>query len=358
LRNGKKIYALVLSLFLFCSAGYAQEIKLELSAPLEIGKEDLLFWSVAAVCEDKDGNFYVVDQIESKVYRFSPEGKLLGSFGQKGQGPGDFQRPNRISFTSKGTLAVADEMYYVSFLNTEGGFIRRVHLNAGLAPGYVGKDRFYAWRWQPDGRQQILLDSESTIVKTFHTVHRNQFSISLPDQSGRKVMFNFQRPAYVPALLYYQNQGYTAIALSDSYRIQIMDENGDAVSTITHETTRSALSKKEREYFEEHFREFGKMKGWPESAVRDILKKIPKEKVFFDRILLSDTHVFVFRIQEDVSVEKSLIPVDVFELNGRFLGAIRMPDKPVFISEKRMYFVSSDEEGNIFLVVREYNLFS
>jgi hypothetical protein len=343
-------------MFLLCSADYAQEIKLELSAPLEIGKEDLLFWSVAAVCEDKDGNFYVVDQIESKVHRFSFEGKLLCSFGQKGQGPGDFQRPNRISFTSKGMLAVADEMYCVSFLNTEGGFIRRVHLNEGLAPGYVGEDRFYAWRWQPDGRQQILLDSESAIVKTFHMVHRNQFSISLPDQSGHKVMFNFPRPAFTPALLYSQNQGQTAIALSDSYRIQILDEKGDAVSTITHKATRSTLSKKEREYFEAHFRELGKMRGWPKNAVRDILKKIPKEKVFFDRILLSCTHVFVFRIQEDVSDESSPIHVDVFKLNGRFLGATQMSDKPIFISEKRMYFVSSDEEGNIFLIVREYNL--
>jgi len=357
MRAGKKIYAIVLSLFLFCIANYAQEIRLELSAPLEIGKEDQIFWSISAVCEDKDGNFYVVDQTESKVYHFSSEGKLLHSFGQKGQGPGDFQRPNRISYTSKDTLVIADEMYDVSFLNPDGGIIRRVHLNAGLAPGYVGEDRFYAWRWQPDGRQQILLDSESAIIKTFHKVHRNQFSISLPDQSGREVMFNFQRPAYAPALLYSQNQGHTAIALSDSYRIQILDEKGEAVRMITHEAPRSPLSKKERKYFEEHFREFGKMKGWPTSAVRDILKKIPKEKVFFDRILLSGSHVFVFRIQEDVSDGSSPVPVDVFELNGRFLGTTHLPGKPIFISEKRMYFVSSDEEENIFLVVRKYNLF-
>ncbi|NOR15613.1 MAG: hypothetical protein GQ544_07915 [Candidatus Aminicenantes bacterium] len=132
-----------------------------------------------------------------------------------------------------------------------------------------------------------------------------------------------------------------------------MDDNGDTVNTITHEAKRGALNKKERRYFEEHFKELGKMRGWSNSVVRDILKKIPKEKVFFDRILLSGTHVFVFRIPDDVAEESSPISVDVFKLNGQFLGATRVPAKPIFISKKRMHFVSSDEEGNIFLVVRE-----
>jgi len=327
-----------------------------LSNPLEIGKEDLLFGSIVAVCEDKEGNFYAVDQIESKVFKFSPEGKLLTSFGQKGQGPGDFQRPNRISFTAKGTLAVADEMYDVSFLTSAGKFIRRVHLNEALTPGYMGEDRFYAWRWQPEGRQQILLDSESNLVKTLYSVSRDQFSISIPDETGRKVMFNFNQPAYAPALIYAQNQGHTAIALSDSYRIQILDENGDTVNTITHDSPRRDLSKQERKHFEEHFKELGKMRGWPNRAVRDIIKKIPKEKVFFDGILLTNTHVFISRISMDVSSEDSPVPVDVFELNGGFLGSAQMPAKPIFISEKRMYFLNSDEDGNIYLVVTDYKL--
>ena len=201
-RNDKlrmNICSIVFCMFVLTGLSLAQKIDIELSNPMEIGKEDLLFGSIAAVCEDKEGNFYVVDQIEAKVFKFTTEGKLLTSFGQKGQGPGDFQRPNRISYTTKGNLAVADEMYYVSFLNTDGKFLRRVHLNEALTPGYVGEDRFYAWRWQPEGRQQILLDSEGSLVKTFHTAQRDQFSISIPDETGRKVMFNFNQPAYAPA---------------------------------------------------------------------------------------------------------------------------------------------------------------
>jgi hypothetical protein len=300
-------FCIALCMLLLTGLSHAQKIDIELSNPMEIGKEDLLFGSIAAVCEDKEGNFYVVDQIEAKVFKFSTEGKLLTSFGQKGQGPGDFQRPHRISFTANGNLAVAD-------------------------------------------------DSEGSLVKTFHTAQRDQFSISIPDETGRKVMFNFNQPAYAPALIYAQNRGHTAIALSDSYRIQILDDKGDTVNTIAHESPRNDLSKKERKHFEKHFKELGKMRGWPNRAVRDIIKKIPGKKVFFDRLLLTDKHVFVFRIPEDVSNERTPLPVDVFNLNGRLLGSTQMPAKPGLISERRMYFMSSDEDGNIYLVVADYKL--
>jgi hypothetical protein len=352
----KRIFTFFLCLTIATGITHAQTIDIKLSKAWEIGKEDLLFGSIAAVCEDSDGNFYVVDQIEAAIHKFSPEGKLLLSFGQKGQGPGDFQRPHRIAFTSKGTLAIADEMYYVSFLNTDGKFIHRVHLNEALTPGYVGEDHFYAWRWQPEGQQQILMDSEGSIVKTLHTLHRDQFSISIPDETGRQVMFNFGRPAFAPALLYAQNREHTAIAISDSYRIQILDETGNTLNTITHESSRSDLSKKEHEYFEEHFQELGKRRGWPQRAVRDILKKIPDQKVFFDRILLTSDYVFVFRIAEDVSLESSPVSVEIFELNGRFLGQTRLPAKPIFLSAQRMYFVNSDNEGNIYLTIRDYTI--
>jgi len=173
----------------------AQELRIRLEDPTEIGRKDPIFGSIAAVCEDEAGNFYVVDQLDHKVFKFSSTGEPLLSFGQPGQGPGDFQRPNRISITAEGNLAVADEMLRISFLKPDGTFVERITLAQGLAPGYIGEDRFYAWRWSPEGREQILLNSEGRILRTFYSLERELFSISVPDLSGRAVMFNFGRPA-------------------------------------------------------------------------------------------------------------------------------------------------------------------
>ncbi len=334
----------------------ALELKISLGESFEIGREDLLFGSVTAVCEDKEGSFYVVDQLEHKVYVFSPGGKLRVSFGQQGQGPGDFQRPSRISFTPGGHLAVADEMYTISFLTLDGTFLERVKLETGLAPGYVGGERFYAWRWSPDGQQQIMLDKDSHILKTFHSVSRDRFSVSAPDQSGREVMFNYGRPPYSPGLLYAQNGGLTAVAVSDAYRIQLLDDKGDVHAVLERDVEAPALGRRERRHFENEFREFGKMRGWPEGVIRDIIGRLPRTKVFFDRILLSHSHVFVCRIPSDITKEEAAFPVDVFSTGGKYLGAGVLPQKPLHISRDRMYFVRSDVDGNVWLTVRDYVL--
>ena len=108
----------------------------ELGPSLEIGRAELLFGSVVSVCEDDKGDFYVLDQREQKVHKFSSDGRPLRTFGRKGQGPGDLQSPGRIVFTSQGELAVLEDISYVSFHKTDGAFVRRLDLNGRLGPGY------------------------------------------------------------------------------------------------------------------------------------------------------------------------------------------------------------------------------
>ena len=135
-----------------------KSIPLKLATPLAIGRTDLLFSSIASVCEDDQLNFYVLDRLEHKVFKFSPQGRLLLTFGQKGQGPGDFQSPAGIVLTSKGELAVLEDLSYVSLFKTDGTFIRRLDLNGRLGLGYIGPDRFYGWIWRPDDQQQVMVD--------------------------------------------------------------------------------------------------------------------------------------------------------------------------------------------------------
>jgi hypothetical protein len=332
----------------------AQKIQLQLGHACEVGRQDLLFGSLADICEDSEGNFYIVDQLEHKVFKFSPAGKMLKAFGQEGQGPGDFQRPNRIALTGDGNLAIANEMYHVSFLTSEGAFLERIQLDRALAPGFIGADRYYAWRWSPDGREQILLDTKSNILQTFHSVSRDTFSISIPDQTGREVMFNYGRPAYAPGLMYSHNQGHTAVARSDSYRIQILDKSGRETATLERQIKPSKLNKDEKRFFEREFQELGRMRGWPERAVSDIIKRLPDIKTYFDRILLSPTHAFVCRIGSDITQENQAVEIDVFTLKGDFMGTTTLSQKPLHISQSRIYFVKSDEDGNVWLMLQDY----
>ncbi len=337
-------------------AGAANKIELQINKTLELGKKDLMFASIASVCEDSDSNLYVLDRMEHKVFKFSPEGELILTFGQKGQGPGDYQNPHLLAMTPKGQLVVADEMYNLSFLNEKGDFIERIHLDGRLAVGYIGENCFYGWIWREDNRSQVMVDSQNNVLKIFFQVPISAFSVSAPDESGRLVMFNYSREEFAPSLQFAHFGRYSAVGIGDKYDILILDEKGETTSHIRRDIQPDKFSKKEKKYFETDIEELGKERGWPRSVIRNLVKKIPDKKIFFDHVLMTEEYVFIFRIKSDITEETGPIPVDIFSVNGEFLGATHMPDKPLHISENHMYFVRSDEQDNLFLEKATYKV--
>jgi hypothetical protein len=349
----RKIHIFILFLWVLTSSyGFASaddKIQLQIHSRLEIGKKDLMFASIASVCEDPASNVYVLDRMEHKVLKFSPTGELLQTFGQKGQGPGDFQNPHLLAFTPDGQLVVADEMYNLTFLDSEGHFIDRVHLDGRLAVGYIGEDRYYGWVWGKDKKSQVMVDGQNNVLKIFFELPTSAFSVSAPDESGRQVMFNFSRPEFVPALNFAHAGRYSAVGIGDKYDISILDEQGKTTAHLRREVPPERFLKKEKKYIENEILDYGKERGWPRTVLRNLIKKIPEHKIFFDQIVMTEKIVMVFRIKNDISVMAGPIPVDIFTTKGRYLGTSQVPDMPLALSDNHIYFVKSDERDNLYL---------
>jgi hypothetical protein len=322
----------------------------------EIGSDKDTFGSIASVCEDAQGNFYVLDRIEHRVHKFSAEGRPLLAFGQKGQGPGDFQSAGRIAFSSQGELVVLEDLYYVSFFTAEGVFLKRLDLNGRLGLGYVGPDSFYGWIWRPEDKQQVILDGRNTIVRSLHTVSKDEFSVSVPEPGGRAVMFNYGPEAYASSFLFDHNGSLSALAISREYHIILLDETGREVASIRRDLKLPKLSRKERQFFERDIQETTKSKGWPIRVSREMVRKIPDFKSPIRDVRLSPEHVFVFRFGPDVTASNSPVPVDIFTVRGEFLGSAELPDVPLSIGRESMYFARSKESGLTFLEKVDYRL--
>ena len=230
-------------------SGVANEIELQITKSQVIGKKDLMFASIASVCEDSDSNLYVLDRMEHKVFKFSQKGELIQTFGQKGQGPGDFQNPHLLAYTPNGQLVIADELYNLTFLTLNGDFIERIRLDGRLAVSFIGEDRFYAWSWGKDGRYQVMVDRANNILKNFSLVPRSAFSVSAPDESGRLVMFNYTKEEFAPSLHFAHYGRYSAVGIGDKYDILILDEKGETIGHIRREIQPDSFSKKEKKYF-------------------------------------------------------------------------------------------------------------
>ncbi len=72
----------------------------------------------------RDGTIYVADGYGgSVVHRFDANGKLLGSWGEPGDGPGQFTTPHAVWVMADGRVAVADrENNRVQLFSAEGAF--------------------------------------------------------------------------------------------------------------------------------------------------------------------------------------------------------------------------------------------
>jgi len=80
-----------------------------------------------------DGGFYVSDGYgNSRVVKFSAEGKYLLDWGRRGSGPGEFHTPHSIGVDSQGRVYVSDrENNRIQIFDANGKFVREwTHLGA------------------------------------------------------------------------------------------------------------------------------------------------------------------------------------------------------------------------------------
>lgn len=329
-------------------------LEISLGPPLEIGRADLLFASIASISEDEAGNFYVLDRREFKVHKFAPDGRPVLSFGRKGQGPGDLAAPASLAFTSTGELAVLEDLGLVSFFGADGAFRRRLDLNGRLGLGYVGPDRFYGWIWRPEDRQQVLVDAKNATVAAFDVQPRDAFSVSLPDETGRAVMFSYSSDVYVPEFLFDHNRSLSAVGISDRYSLALLDETGRRAGTLERDLEARKITRREKAFLERELFAFVEAKGWPARVGRELAKKIPSLKNPVRAVRVSPDRVFVFRFADDIGRVDAPVPVDVFTRRGEFLGTAELAEVPLLVSDRAMFFVRTDDNGNVFLARAEY----
>jgi DNA-binding beta-propeller fold protein YncE len=93
-----------------------------------------------------NGDFYVTDGYgNSRVVKFSREGKYLLAWGKAGTGPGEFNTPHSVVVDSKGIVYVSDrENNRIQIFDPNGKFLRQwTHLGAGQGLAITPKDELW-----------------------------------------------------------------------------------------------------------------------------------------------------------------------------------------------------------------------
>jgi len=94
-------------------------------AETSTGASGAPFHDPTQVARAPNGDVYVSDgYVNSRVHRFSPEGKLIHSWGEPGQGPGQFKLPHAGWVDARERVWVGDrENNRIQFFNLDGAFL-------------------------------------------------------------------------------------------------------------------------------------------------------------------------------------------------------------------------------------------
>jgi len=101
-----------------------------LTEDLSIGQEeveDFIFSEIRTIEVDEDENIYVIDEKEVCVKIFNKNGKHIITFGKKGQGPWELQRPTRMHLFAGKEIMIYDRANNrISYYSLDGKCLREM----------------------------------------------------------------------------------------------------------------------------------------------------------------------------------------------------------------------------------------
>lgn len=134
-------------------------------------EEENFFVKITDLCVDQENNLYVADSGLHKIFKFDAFGNFVYSFGQTGQGPGEFLGRLRINVGNDNDLYVTDDRNFRLLSFTEDGeFIDQFNL-----PRYKYDDAVV------NSNGDIFLLSESGLKIIDHIDSKLKYNSSLLD---------------------------------------------------------------------------------------------------------------------------------------------------------------------------------
>ncbi len=311
------------------------------------------FGSIDGVRAAPDGSFAVLDARSFQVHRYDAEGRHLGSFGSRGEGPGEFTAPNGLArlpaggylvvdgrpvarlhrFTDEGTLLGSEALP----LNAMGApVVERagaVLVPFRLPPAPGGQAATEAWhRIPPDGAGADTLRLPELALNPAWTIH-------VVDETMRRG-FHATVPFTPRAMAVRHPDGGWVAGTGERYEIFRITDQGDTLQVIEREAERALVDPAEADDARERILAQARN---VDPEWRWTAPEVPGEKPFFRSIVMGqDGSLGVWRHTAgepaELPAEVANLPpgqgpprwvqppvLDLFAPDGCFMGTLALP---------------------------------
>jgi hypothetical protein len=181
---------------------------------------------------DKEDNIYILDTYESTFFVFNKQGHFLRSFGRKGQGPEEFNRPSAFVINNE-KIFVFEGFQELKIVDLYGKYISKqgVQIENRLDVKYLDK-YFYIFRGRTDQKFEKL-----------------ELILSVADESlyNGKDIFSYNYPPGLKGALY-NVSWFNWLLISNSRDFYFPEDNLNKYSIIKYNYEGKPILKMSRKY--------------------------------------------------------------------------------------------------------------
>jgi len=308
----------------------------ELSIGETEGREEYMFNRIAIDVDD-DGNLYILDNIAIEIRVFDKHGNYLYSIGQKGQGPGEIQRPSLPPFqiTPQNEILVSDPpTRRIIFYSLQGDYLRQIS-TASI------RGIFYLIKIDSKGNFIVNLGYAPVFeIKQELKMFNPELSplVSLKALKGDPYQPGVTR-LFKPWISFVITQDNKIIwGTSNKYEFYILNSNAKVIKMIYKDYDRVEILEKYKERIKERYR----------SAGRKVKVHFPKHFPAFNDMYIDDEGRLFVQTYERVKDKEQYYYFDVFDSIGKYIAKIPIKagrPRQYIWKKNKLYTVEEDEEG-------------
>lgn len=338
--------------------GEAWTVDTELLIGTAEGEAEYQFGQIAGLDVDADGRIYVLDQQASEVRVFDPDGQFIRSMGRAGSGPGELSQGAGPVFVAPGGDVLVPDI-----MNQRINLYSPLGEATGSTP-LVMTDGIPI-RWLKASNHDLVQQSMVMALPGMDAEPKNLLLRRDPQGMVLDTLLVLPVGESVdlsagPRLKVFATEAVWALAWddrlihgqNDEYRLRLLAADGALERIVDQQTERRPVTAGDQTAFRSLFRKMFEEQGVPPEGLDMLLQGMSFADYYpaYANLLGGpDGTIWVQGVQTPETVEEAGAtfeiqdmgaPVwDVFDAEGRLLGAVRMPDRftPMFFDRDHLY---------------------
>lgn len=312
---------------------------------------------------DDEGNVYIGDPKNVRIYKFDKKGKLLLTLLQKGEGPGEFPSLPSFSLLGNDIWAVHTRHRKMARFDGSGNLMEERKLTkAGHGYSFVeivDENRFVANydRYEGEGKEKTrihvfgMMDKDENTLTSLYEAP----GIGYTEVKSEHVNTAFILPVISPVLLHHYDHGNKTIhlVLTSNYEIFIKDLDGHTRRVIHREHLPIMMTPAIRD----EIMGLPMFKGGHPLLLKAVRDCLPQKLSVIQRFrFLGGGALAVYRFTGLSSSE-----IDIFDGDGRFIYTIK--SSPRFPDPGKLNFckggfgvIGRSDEADVYTFYRVANL--